>query len=126
MFTNKKTVSTNRPLIIISQRKGELSLHWYSISTLSITHSKGSKKKEQKKLHTIDMKTKYGTFRAICWLYRNKGNLTVGFDHSFLLSSHFPDVHDQPLAVVPMVNGLHIHHCSLDPGFILSKKTKKQ
>lgn len=38
----------------------------------------------------------------------------------FLLSSQFPYVHDQPLAVIQMVNGFHFHHCGLDPGLILS------
>lgn len=49
-----------------------------------------------------------------------------GMKHKFLLSSQFPYVHDQPLAVVLMVNGLHIHHCSLDPGLILLDKQKEK
>lgn len=43
-------------------------------------------------------------------------------NHTFLLGSQFPYVHDQPLAVVLVVNRLHLHHCGLDPGFILSDK----
>lgn len=47
----------------------------------------------------------------------------LGVDHVFLLGGQFPNVHDQPLAVVLMVDRLHVHHCCLDPGFILYKKT---
>lgn len=43
-------------------------------------------------------------------------------DRTFLLGGQFPYVHDQPLAVVPVVDGLHIHHRGLDPGLILSHK----
>lgn len=47
-------------------------------------------------------------------------------NHTFLLGSQFPYVHDQPLAVVLVVNRLHLHHCGLDPGFILSDKQIKK
>lgn len=45
-----------------------------------------------------------------------------GLNHRFLLGCQFPYVCDQPLAVVLMVNWLHIHHCGLDPRFILSRQ----
>ena len=38
------------------------------------------------------------------------------------LDGHFPDVHDQSLAVLLMVNWLHIHHCGLDPRLILARE----
>ena len=66
-------------------------------------------------------------------LYKNKGKLAkasktriLHIDRRFLLGSQFPYVHDQPLDVVLVVNKLHIQHCSLDPGFILSKKTVRK
>lgn len=41
-----------------------------------------------------------------------------------LLGSQFPYVHDQPLAVVFVVDRLHLHHCGLDPGLILYNQTQ--
>lgn len=48
-----------------------------------------------------------------------KKNTTHDINRAFLLAAQFPYVHDQPLAVLPVVNGFHFHHGGLDSGFIL-------
>lgn len=128
MFTNKKKnfpESGHQTLF----HKGKV------ISTLRITHSsKTNKNKQQKTKHNCFCKQNLIIyFELFVGCTETKENLQkqakttmFGMKHKFLLSSQFPYVHDQPLAVVLMVNGLHIHHCSLDPGLILLDKQKEK
>lgn len=45
---------------------------------------------------------------------------------AFLLAGQLPYVGDQPPAVVPVVDGLHVQHGGLDPGLILQGETQSQ
>lgn len=101
-----------------------------TLRTLRITHSQRSEKttkKDTKQLlceqnFVIHLELFVGCTERKENLQKQAKTRILSIDHKFLLSSQLPYVHDQPLAVVLVVNRLHIHHCSLDPGFILSDK----
>lgn len=100
----------------------------------------GHQKKKQKILERIFLKgevnsrTKNETnshFAVEAKLYMWSCMLTVQRPEytapvAVLLGSQFLYVHHQPLAVVSVVDRLHLHHCGLDPGFILSERQQKQ
>lgn len=52
--------------------------------------------------------------------------MTNDLSCTFLLAGQLPDVCDQPPAVVPVVDGLHVQHGGLDPGLILQGEMESQ
>lgn len=52
--------------------------------------------------------------------------MTNDLSCAFLLAGQLPYVGDQPPAVVPVVDGLHVQHGGLDPGLILQGETQSQ
>lgn len=53
-------------------------------------------------------------------------HMTNDLSCAFLLAGQLPYVGDQPPAVVPVVDGLHVQHGGLDPGLILQGETQSQ